>query len=75
MFTSELRFAKKTRLFFLFHFILSGIQGGKEEILSVLTDEQLALMKKRRAQMKGKGRKGDRTAPSGDVQKSEITDS
>jgi hypothetical protein len=49
--------------------------GGKEEILSVLTDEQLALMKKRRAQMKGKGRKGDRPAPSGDVQKSEITDS
>ncbi len=32
--------------------------GGKEEILAVLTEEQLALMKKRRAEMKGKGRKG-----------------
>ncbi len=29
--------------------------GGKEEILAVLTDEQLTLFKKRRAEKKGKG--------------------
>ncbi len=34
--------------------------GSKKEILAVLTDEQLALMKKRRAEMKGQGRKDDR---------------
>jgi len=49
--------------------------GSKEEILAVLTDEQLALMKQRRAQMKGKGRKGNRPAPSGDVQKGETAGS
>ena len=43
--------------------------GGKEEILAVLTDEQLELMKKRREQMKGKGRKGARPAPVEDTQK------
>ncbi len=32
--------------------------GSKEEILTVLSDEQRELMKKRRAEMKGKGRKG-----------------
>jgi hypothetical protein len=32
--------------------------GSKEEILAVLSDEQRELMKKRRAEMKGKGRKG-----------------
>ncbi len=32
--------------------------GSKEEIHAVLTDEQLTLMKKRRAEMKGQGRKG-----------------
>jgi hypothetical protein len=32
--------------------------GSKEEILAVLSDEQHELMKKRRAEMKGKGRKG-----------------
>jgi len=42
--------------------------GNKEQILAVLTDEQLETMKKRRAQMKGKGRKGRRPAPAEDVQ-------
>ena len=32
--------------------------GSKEEILAVLTDEQLTLMKKRRAKMKSQGPKG-----------------
>jgi Spy/CpxP family protein refolding chaperone len=32
--------------------------GSKEEIHAVLTDEQLTLMKNRRAEMKGQGRKG-----------------
>jgi hypothetical protein len=32
--------------------------GSKEEILAVLSDEQRELMKKRRAEMKGEGRKG-----------------
>ena len=41
--------------------------GGKEEILAVLSDEQLELMKKRRAEMKGKGGKGKRPAPAGDA--------
>jgi len=35
----------------------------------VLTDEQLELMKKRREQMKGKGRKDARPAPVEDTQK------
>jgi len=49
--------------------------GGKEEMLEVLTDEQRAIMKQRRAEMKGKGRKGRRPAPAEDVQKSDTSDS
>jgi len=47
--------------------------GSKEEILAVLTEDQLELMKKRRAEMKGKGRKGKRKAPKKDVQSGETT--
>ena len=50
---------------------------GREKILAVLTDEQLALMKERRAQMKGKGGKdgkGGRHAPAEDVKDSGSTD-
>ncbi|RLA48817.1 MAG: hypothetical protein DRQ98_14385 [Gammaproteobacteria bacterium] len=49
--------------------------GSREEILAVLTDEQLALMKKRRTEMKDQGGKGRRRAPAEKVQKSETTDS
>ena len=42
--------------------------GSKEEFLAVLTDEQIELMKKRREQMKGKGRKGARPVPAEDTQ-------
>ncbi len=51
--------------------------GGREKILAVLTDEQLALMKERRAQMKGKGGKGGkggRHEPAEDVKDSGSTD-
>jgi Spy/CpxP family protein refolding chaperone len=48
--------------------------GDKEQILAVLTDEQLETMKKRRAQMKGKGRKGRHPAPAEDVQDSGTPD-
>ena len=48
--------------------------GSKEEILAVLTEDQLEIMKKRRAEMKGKGRKGRRKAPKKDVQSDETTD-
>ena len=48
--------------------------GSKEEILAVLTDDQLEIMKKRRAEMKGKGRKGQRQAQKKDVQSDESTD-
>ena len=44
-------------------------RGGKEQMLAVLTDEQLELMRKRREQMKGKGRKGAKPAPAEDTQK------
>ena len=37
--------------------------GSKEEILAVLTKNQLEIMKKRRAEMKRKGRKGKRKEP------------
>ncbi len=48
--------------------------GDKEQILAVLSDDQLKLMKERRAQMKGKGRKGRRPAPTEDVQDSGTPD-
>jgi hypothetical protein len=48
--------------------------GSKEEFLAVLTEDQLEIMKKRRAEMKGKGRKGRRNAPKKDVQSDETTD-
>jgi Spy/CpxP family protein refolding chaperone len=48
--------------------------GSREEILAVLTDEQRALLKERRAQMKGQGRKGGRRVPAEDVQNTETTD-
>jgi hypothetical protein len=48
--------------------------GSKEEIMAVLTEEQLALMKERRAQIKSKGRKGKRKAPDKDVQNNESAD-
>jgi len=48
--------------------------GSKEEILAVLTEDQLEIMKKRREEMKGKGRKGKRKAPKKDVQSVETTD-
>ena len=47
--------------------------GSKEEIMAVLTEEQLALMKERRAQIKSKGRKGKRKAPDKDVQNQQAT--
>lgn len=52
--------------------------GNRKEILAVLTDEQLALMKKRRAEMKGKGGKGGkggRGAPVEEVKDSGSTES
>ena len=49
--------------------------GSKEEIMAVLTEEQLAMMKERRAQIKDKGRKGKRKAPDKDVQNNESADS
>ncbi len=48
--------------------------GGKEEIMAVLTEEQLTLMKERRSQMKSKGRKGKRKAPDKDVQSNDSAD-
>ena len=51
-----------------------GNGGSKEEVLAVLTEDQLEIMKKRRAEMKGKGRKGRRKAPKKDVQSDETTD-
>jgi hypothetical protein len=48
--------------------------GSKEEIMAVLTEEQLAMMKERRAQIKDKGRKGKRKAPEKDVQNNESAD-
>ena len=48
--------------------------GSKEEIMAVLTEEQLALMKERRAQIKSKGRKGKRKAPDKDAQNNESAD-
>ena len=45
--------------------------GSREEILAVLTNNQLAIMKQRRAEMKSKGRKGKRRAPAEDVQDQE----
>jgi hypothetical protein len=42
--------------------------GSKEEILAVLTRNQLAIMKQRQAEMKGKGRKRKRQAPAEDVE-------
>ena len=42
--------------------------GSKEEFLAVLTEEQIELMKKRRAEMKGKGRKGTPPVPVEDTQ-------
>ena len=49
--------------------------GSKEEIMAVLTEEQLAMMKERRAQIKDKGRKGKRKAPDKDVQNNESAES
>ena len=49
--------------------------GSREEVLAVLTDEQLAIMKERRAQMKTRGRKGKQRPPTEDNQNSEPTDS
>ena len=46
--------------------------GSKEEIMAVLTEEQLASMKERRAQIKDKGRKRKRKAPDTDVQSQEA---
>ncbi len=48
--------------------------GRKEEIMAVLTEEQLAIMRERRAKMKGKGRKGKRKAPREDTQNAEAVD-
>ena len=49
--------------------------GSREQILAVLTDHQIEIMKERRAKMKGKGRNGGRQAPAGEAQDSETTDS
>ena len=48
--------------------------GSREQILAVLTDHQIEIMKERRAKMKGKGRNGGRQAPAGEAQDSETTD-
>jgi peptide subunit release factor 1 (eRF1) len=45
-----------------------------EKEAAVLTEDQLEIMKKRRVEMKGKGRKGRRKAPKKDVQSDETTD-
>lgn len=47
--------------------------GGKDEIMAVLTEQQIEIMKQRRAQMKGKGRKGQRKVPKEDSQADEAT--
>lgn len=47
--------------------------GSKEEIMAVLTEEQLAAMKERRALIKNEGRKGKRKAPDTNVQNQEAT--
>jgi hypothetical protein len=44
-----------------------------KKIMAVLTEEQLAMMKERRAQIKDRGRKGKRKAPDKDVQNQEAT--
>ena len=47
--------------------------GGKEEILAVLTEQQVELMNQRRAQMRGNGRKSHRRPPTEDSQVDETT--
>ena len=48
--------------------------GSREEIMAVLTEEQLASMKERRAQIKDKGRKRKRKAPDTDTQSNDSAD-